>query len=72
MDNKNDASINLLRGIMNFDKDDPLWYRLVVLLIVVAFILAVLWLLKGSAAPLLAINEFRGTGLFKGAQSRSP
>lgn len=44
---KKQPSLDFFKGRMNFNDKDPYWYRLVVIIIFVVFIIALAWRLNG-------------------------
>jgi len=55
MQDKKESSVDLLRGRVTFT-DEQIWYRLTVMLIMAAFILGTLYLLRQWVIPALALN----------------
>ena len=72
MENSDRSSINLFKGIMGFRKEDPYWYRLIVLFMVIGFILVFALVLKEWALPAFSTNGFGIMDLFKAGKGRSP
>ena len=57
-ENENKNSIfKFLLGYIKFDPSDPLWYRLVVIIIIVIATVVVLWSLKEWAAPAIVAEK---------------
>lgn len=54
--------INLLNGKVSF-KNEPHWYKLIVIIVMAAFLLLVLWILKGWAIPTMAAKGLSGLNL---------
>jgi hypothetical protein len=52
---KNDSEFNLLSGRARFT-NEPLWYRIIVIVFMAAFILLLTWILKEWVIPLFAKN----------------
>ncbi len=72
MQSKNQTSINLFSGKIVHSESDPIWYRLIVLVIVIAFIIGVLWIMKAWAIPVLTARNIDFFNLFKIGKGRSP
>lgn len=53
---KDSSSINLLAGIANFT-NEPLWYRILITIIIAVFIISVIWMIKLWAIPALTIGK---------------
>lgn len=61
MDNNN-SLVNLLAGKITFT-NEPLWYRLTVILIIAAFILTAIYFLHRWALPAIAAKGLSGINL---------
>ena len=61
---KENSSIDLLKGKVSF-RDEPLWYRLVVILMVILFLLIALWILKLWLIPALTFSSLHIPKYFK-------
>ena len=71
---KKESSINLLTGKASFT-NEPLWYRLVVMIIMALFILGIVYMLHQWALPTLAAQGLSGmnlNNLFKFGIGKSP
>ena len=69
-----ESSVSLLRGSVSFTTE-PLWYRLVVVFMMGAFLLGMIWVLKEWAIPALAAKGLSGFGvrdLFKFSKGKLP
>jgi hypothetical protein len=66
---KDPSMIDLLRGRMSFS-NEPIWFRLVVILLVISFLLGVIYILKVWAIPTLGASFINIMGIFE--KNRSP
>lgn len=55
--------IDLLGGKIVFNENDPWWYKLLVIIILAAFILGVVWILKGWVLSAVAAKGLSGLNL---------
>jgi type III secretory pathway component EscU len=53
---KNQSTVHLLRGKITFT-NEPLWYRIIIVLSIIVFLVAMAWALKEWALPYLGITN---------------
>ncbi len=72
---KKPGSLDLLRGRATWYETDPWWYRIVIIIIMVLFLIVMVWALKVWVLPTLAAGNLLGlkfSDLMKTGKGRSP